>query len=572
YRLAKSYEHLNFYPEALAEFKYFCLNYPESESIPESLFMIGKIYYQMGEFNKAIEKFKEYIQRFPNDKHIKDAYFDIGDCYFQMRQFDDANIWYSNALEKWPSLEKISKDNLFNLGSFYSQSGRYTQALKSFFAFVTVFPEEKYSKDVIYNIARSLIGAHQPFLGVKMLTLVISKYPRSKEAQKSALIMADIGIVNSKAKVPKYILLGISPYLIKTYDDLIRKIPDNEKREGLLFLKGYALLQKGMYRQSFNIYHYLLTHFFYERYKEASEKNIILSLKYLVNNYYSKGDYSSIYDLYCRSYKYGLFKYGNFDMLLKIGDSLKKVGLENYAIKHFIKMSNIFNKDEEKNRILLNIAEANYHRGHYNDAEDELKNSLKKQQSIKDEKMLLELKELLGDIYYREGLFKKAAHFYSEILESSENLENIADIYRNYADALMQINLYPSALINYRKVIQTCKAKNQKCSIPVIVDSYEGLGNCLYKEAKYKAAISMYKKSLNLSPRGKQRAWTIFNIGRSYMKLDNNSMAKKTFSILKEKNQDIFWPNLVDCYMYDKMWNKKYSKYLVELRAMEKIN
>ena len=566
YRLAKSYEYLNFYPEALTEFRYLCLNYPTSRYISESLFMIGKLYYKIGEFNKAIEKFKEYIEKFPDDKHIKDAYFDVGDCYFQLGQFSDANIWYSNALEKWPDLQKISKDNLFDLGSFYLQSGRYDQALKAFFTLIVLFPEEKYSKDVIYNIARSLIGVHQPSLASKMLGLVISKYPRTREAQKSALIMADIGIINSKTKVPTYISSGMESYqeMIEIYDKMIAQIPDNEKREELLFLKGYAFLQRGSYKKSFNIYHYLLSHFFYERYKKASEKNMISnSLKYLVDNYYSKQDYFAIYNLYCKSYEYNLFKYADFSLLLKIGDSFKKLGLENYAIKHFRRMATIFKSNRERYEILFNIAESSYDKGDYNNAEKQLKDLLKKNSTC-NKNTLIKVKELLGNIYYKEGSFEEAAHFYSEILESSKDLKNVTDIYAHYADSLMEMNLYPSASINYEKVIDICKDKHQKCPISLIIHSYERLGNCLYKEGRYKRAISMYKNSLDMSPKGKENPWTVFNIGQAYIKLDDNSMAEKTFAILREKTKDNFWPDLVTYYMYDKIWSKKYSKYLAD--------
>ena len=55
YRLAKSYEYLNLYQEALAKFKYFYSRYPESKYIPEAMFMLGKLYYRMGKFDRAIE-------------------------------------------------------------------------------------------------------------------------------------------------------------------------------------------------------------------------------------------------------------------------------------------------------------------------------------------------------------------------------------------------------------------------------------------------------------------------------------------------------------------------------------
>ena len=567
YRLAKSYEYLNFYQEALAEFKYLYSRYPESEYIPEAMFMIGKMCYRMGKFNRAIEGFKEYIKRFPDDKHVKDAYFCIGDCYSQIRQFNDANIWYGNALKKWPALEKISKNNIFQLGSFYLQAGKYDKALKTFFVFVNLFPEEKYSKDVLYKIARSLVGADQLSRGLKMLSLVIRKYPKSKEAQESAVIMADIGVKNSKAKVPIMADIGVKnskakvPIYIFGYDDMITKAPDNKKKEELYFLKGYALLEMGIYKQSFNIYHSLLSRFFYERYREASEKCLILSASYLVNDYYSKKDYIAVCDLYFKSYKYGLFNYGNFDTLLKIGNSLKKIGLLTCAVEDFRRMIDLFKEHEKRDKLLLNIAKIDYDRSRYDDAEKELKTLLKKQLHM-DKKILINAKKLLGDIYYRRGLFEKAACFYSEVLDFGEDVEDIADVYRDYADSLREMGLYPSAFINYKRAVKICKGKHQKCSIPVIVDSYEGLGDCFYNEGRYQPAISMYKQSLDHVHEGTQRPWAIFSIGRGYMNLGNSPMAEKLFSSLKGEGEDEFWSNLVDYCIYDKSWTEKHGKYL----------
>jgi tetratricopeptide (TPR) repeat protein len=573
YRLAKSYEYLNLYQEALTEFKHLYSRYPESEYIPEAMFMIGKMYYQMGKFNMAIGGFKEYTKRFPDDEHVKDAYFGIGDCYFQIGQFDDADIWYGNALKRWPALEKISKNNILQLGSFYFQTGKYDRALRTFFTFVNLFPEEKYSKDVLYNIARSLVGAGELSRGIKMLSLVISKYPKSKEAQECAVIMADIGATNSKVKVPVMADIGATnskvkvPIYISGYDDMITEaLNNNKKEEELPFLKGYTFLEMGMYKQAFDIYHSSLSQSFYGVYKKASEKNLILSVNYLVNDYYSKNDYVAVCDLYFKSYRYGLFKYSNFDTLLKTGDSLKQVGLLTCAVENFREMTNLFKEHEKTDRLLLNIAKIDYDRSYYDDAEKEL-NTLLKKQSDTDKKILIDAKKLLGDIYYRRGFFEKAARFYSEVLGLGEDVGDIADIYKNYANSLREMGLYPSALINYKRAIEMCKDKHQKCFIPVIVDSYEGLGDCFYNDGRYQSAISMYKQSSDHIHEGGQRPWVIFNIGRGYMNLNNDHMAEKLFSSLKGDGEDQFWSNLVDCCIHDKSWTEKYGKYLVKLNA-----
>jgi len=572
YRLAKSYEYLNLYQEALTEFNHLYSRYPESEYIPEAMFMIGKMYYRMGKFDRAIESFKKYVKRFPDDEHVKDAYFGIGDCYSRIRQFNDADIWYGNALKRWPALEKISKNDIFQLGSFYLQTGKYDQALKTFFIFVSLFPEEKYSKDVLYKIARSLVGADQLSRGLKMLSLVIRRYPKSKEAQESAVIMANIAALNSKAEAP--IMANIAalnskaeaPVYISAYDDMITEILDNNrKEEELPFLKGYALLEIGNYKQAFDIYHSSLSQSYYGGYRKANEKNLILSVNYLVNDYYSRKDYIAVCDLYFKSYKYGLFKYSNFDNLLKIGDSLKQAGLLTCAVENFMKMINLFKENEKRDELLLSIAKINYDRSHYDDAESELKALLKRQSHI-DKKILINAKKLLGDIYYRRGLFEEAARFYLEILGSGGNVEDVAGVYRNYANSLKEMGLYPSAFINYKKAVRICKDKHQKC-ISEIIDSYEGLGDYFYNEGRYQSAISMYKQSLDHIQGDTHKPWTVFNIGRGYMYLNNDHMAEQSFSSLKGDGGDEFWSNLVDYCIYDKNWTEKHGKYLMGFNA-----
>jgi len=571
YRLAKSYEYLNLYQESLIEFQHFYSRYPESEHIAEATFKIAKMYYRMGKFDRAIEQFKEYIKKFPSHEYVKDAYFCIGDCYSQLRQFNDANDWYGMALKKWPSLEKVSKSNIFHLGSFYLDTERYDQALRTFSAFLNIFPEEKYSKEVINKLARSFIGADQVSFGLKILSFLIKNYPKSKEAYESAVIMADIEVINSKAKKP--IVMDVrtlnSRIKVPAYksicDNIISTASNIKLEDEIPFLKGYALLKEGSYKQSFDIYHSLLRQFIYENYGEASEKCLILSADYLINEYHSMNDYIAVCDLYFKSYKYGLFKYSDFDTLLKIGNSLKNIGLLTCAVEHFRKMIDPFKEHEKIKDILLDIAKIDYDRGNYDEAERELK-TLLKNQFYTDKKILINAKKLLGDIYYRKGFFENAACLYSEVLGFADEVECVADVYRNYANSLRERGLYSSAFINYKRAVELYKDKeSETCPNQIMIDSYEGLGDYFYNEGRYQTAISMYEQSVNYNQKSTQRRWTIFNMGRGYLNLGNSAMAEKSFSSLKGESGNEFWSKLIDYCVYDNAWTDRHGKYLVNL-------
>ncbi|OPL16152.1 MAG: hypothetical protein AVO38_08760 [delta proteobacterium ML8_D] len=578
YRLAKSYEYLHLYQESLIEFQHLYSRYPESEHIAEATFKIAKMYYRMGRHDRAIEQFKEYIKKFPDQGHVKDAYFCIGDCYSQLRQFNDANDWYGKALKKWPSLEKVSKSNILNLGSFYLDTERYDQALKTFSAFLNMFPEEKYSKEVINKLARSFIGADQVSLGLKILGFIIRNYPKSKEAYESAVIMADIETKNSKVRKPIVVDIRTLNSTIKVpaynsiCDDIILTANNIKLEDEIPFLKGYALLKGGSYKQSFDIYHSLLGQCVYENYKEASEKCLILSANYLINEYHSKNDHIAICDIYFKTHKYGLYKYGDFDTLIKIGNNLRNIGLLTCAIEHFRKMIDPFKKHEKIKDIFLDMAKLDYDRANYDEAERGL-NTLLKNQFHTDKKILINAKKLLGDIYYRKGLFENAACLYSEVLSFADGFECMADVYRNYANSLRERGLYSSAFINYKRAVKLYKNKESRIySSQIVVDSYEGLGDYFYNEGRYQKAISMYEQAVNHDQESAQRPWTIFNIGRGYLHLGNSAMAEKSFSSLKGEGADEFWSKLIDYCIYDNAWTERHGKCLVNLATKTAIN
>ncbi len=561
YRLAGSYTSLNFYYEALVEFKNLYLKYLESDYFPESLYMMSEMYYRTKNFNEAIRKFKEYIKRFPDGKRARDAYFGVGDCLSQMRQFNDADVWYGNALKKWPALENIPEDTLLKLGAYYFQTGKYDNALGFFFVYLNLFPDGKYCRDTLYKIARSFEAMGQLRSALKALSLVVEQYPGSREAQKSALIMANIGVKDPEIKLPLYILPGMDYYgaPIETYEKMAGKLSDIDMEEELIFRKGEALIKRRKYREAFDNYCFLLNRFPYGTHRKPGEKKVVLSADRLIDDHYSKKDYIAVSDVYFNSDKEILFSNGDFDMLFKIGSSLKEMGLLDHAAGFFGEMIGVFGKDKRVSGLLLNMAEIDYGRGCYEDAKKRLKVLYGNQLGV-DKRTAIAAMKLLGDISYKEGLLKEAADFYSKVLGSEAGVEDSAAIRKKYADSLREMGLYSSALINYKRVLKNCDG-TQKCSGPVIIGSYEGAGDCLYSKGRYQQAIPIYEQSLENASEGEQNMWTLFNIGRGYANLGNNSMTDKSFRSLKGESGDEFWSRVVDYYVADKNWTEKYGNY-----------
>ena len=563
YRLAGSYSRLNLYYEALMEFKNLCSKYPESDYVPESLYMMGKMYYETRRFDEAIGKFKEYIKRFPAGRHVRAAYFSVGDCYSRMRHFNDADVWYGDALKRWPALEDIPEDTLSNLGSHWFQTGKYDSALKVFFVYLNMFPDGKHYRDVLYTIARSFEETGRLSLALKAFSLVVERYPGSRETRRSALTMANIGVKCPGIKMPAYIFPGMDYYEapIEAYDKMAGRLSDLDMEEELIFRKGDALTKRGRYGEAFDSYRILLDKFPYGTYRKEGEKNLTLSARRLIDDYYSKEDYTAVLEVYFNFDRNVLLASGNFDMLFKIGNSLKKLGLADHASGLFEEMINVFGKDKRINELFLAMAEVDYGVGHYEGAKKRLKGLLKGKSGA-DKKTVAAAGKLMGDISYKEGLFKEAAGFYSEVLGSEAGVEDIAGVHKKYADSLREMGSYAAALINYKRVLKKYGGDAQKCSAPVIAGSYEGAGDCLYNEGKYRQAILMYEQSMNGIPDGEQSAWTVINMALGYANLGNKPVADKMFSLLKGESGDEFWSRVAGYYEVDKNWTEKYGAYI----------
>jgi len=553
YRLAQSYSRSNLDFKALIEFKKFCLRYSESGDFPESLYMIGKLHHKTGDFNDAIKGFKAYIKKFPEGRHVREVYFNIGDCYSRMNQFNDADVWYGKALKRWPTLEDLPEDTLSTLGAHYFQGKNYNEAQRVLFIYLNLFSKGKNGKTALYTIARSFEKMGHLPLALKTLSLLVDRYPGSKEARKSALIMANAGVKDPGIKLPTQIFSGMENYRdpIKAYDKIKGKFLDLDKEEELIFQKGYALIKKKRYQEAFDNSRIQLNRFPKGKYGKAGKENLILSAGGLIDDYYSKKDYLAVSDLYFNFDRNALLGNGSFDRLFKIGNSLKQIDLSDPAAEIFEEMINRFPKDKRVNPLLLTLAELDYGKKDYKGAKKRLNQLLEKRPGV-DKKTGMTARTLLGDICFKEGLFKEAVGFYSAVLSPEAGGQESAAIRKKYADSLKGMGLYSSAFINYKRVLKNCDNPEQKCSAPVMMGSYEELGDYLYNEGKFQQSITMYEQSLKNASEDQQNMWAKFNMGRGYANMGNKPMADKSFNELKNENSNEFWSRVMEYYTVDK--------------------
>jgi tetratricopeptide (TPR) repeat protein len=265
-----------------------------------------------------------------------------------------------------------------------------------------------------------------------------------------------------------------------------------------------------------------------------------------------------------------------------MGDSLKHVGLNNEAMDVFDKLLKTSGGIAERNKILAAIADVECERGNYENAERMLqqittsvpehekkiipRNHKGKQnkkiivkQSPQDSHIQKQINRIFGNVYFKKGLFDKAAQSYAKVLASGDDINDVAVIYRNHAQCLKALNSLPLAIANFRKAIEIYNSESQKYSVDVVIDSYRGLGDCLFDTKEYAEAIAMYKQSLAKQKGHSDELWSIYGIGRGYSELKNADMVNKTVSDMKSKGGEGFWSLLADYVVREFSWNDKYA-------------
>jgi tetratricopeptide (TPR) repeat protein len=582
YRVAKSYAALNFYYEAKREYENLYAMYPESPYIPESVFRMAEMLYRAKKFSDAAAKFEEYVHKFPVGEYIKTAYFNLGDCYSQIHQEEIAERWYRDALKKWPDLGNIPEDILLNLGYHYFKSMKYHDALKIFFFYINVYPDRENYKEVLFVVARSFMELDQLSLSLKMFSLLTEKFPSSREASESAIIMANIGVKQPGMKLPWH-FYGMQNYQdpLKTYNDILARHPSGDYAEELLFQKGYVLYKNGRYKESFDTCGRLLSQFPRGKYKGEALKYFLAISDWLVDENYTKGDYPAVSEIYFKSRENGLISGDNFKMAFNMGDSLRRVGLYDEAMEVFEKLLKTCGSSADRHKIALAIADVDCERGNYENVERVLHQlSMAQLESdrrlpphsrkgkypgkvvmkpiVSEGNIHKHINRILGNVYFKKGLLDKAGQAYAKVLDSGEAIEGMATVYRNYAECLKAMNSLPLAKVNYQKAIEVYNRENQKYPITIMIDSYRGLGDCLFEEKKYLEAISMYKQSLTKLDKRTEGLWSIYNIGQGYVELRNLEMVDKTFLELKSKGGEGFWSTLADYALREYSWNEKY--------------
>ncbi len=574
YRLAKSYEGLKFYYEARKEYERLTAEFPGSSAAAEALFKTGEMAYKVRQFSDAADQLRAYIDKHPAGDYVKDAYFMVADCYSQLQRNDISSAWYQEILKRWPEWEKIPPDELYKLGSHYYRSGKYDEAIEILTLFLSMRPDTDGSQsgeaigpaigpaigtDVCFMIARSLLEKGQVKTALKFFSHMIGTYPKSMQAAQAMIYMANLGVEQPSVRIPIFMPgseANRDP--VQAYNNLLATYPFHELTEELLFHKGFALYKYGRFEESFSTFRYEASKYPQGRFKTECMTNLLQSADIIIKRAYSRQDYLSVTDIFLKI-EDDYLRAATADKLATVAESFQKVGINKEAISLYNTILKS-GKAPDAARLKFRKAECHLSSGDLDEAEKLFAEALEDYK--KDKSSSAYCKKYLGDISLQRRAYDKAAGYYTEALAAKTEFEDGAAVQRNLALALKQAGFYSKALQHFQNAAAAYNSKPERYGADVFIDSYEGMGDCLLKEKKFKESLPYFKKAEESMPGVAEVLWPLLGEGKVYLSMRNTEQADRVFAALREKGGEEFWAKIADYTVKESAWAMQYGRIL----------
>ncbi len=561
YRLARTYDYLKLYPEAIKNFEYLISKYSNSSYALEAVYRIGDMHYKLGKHDKAIEKLIAYLIKNRGGDYAKQASYLIADCYYKTKQSANAEVWFRDAQKKWSDLIDIPKEVVMDFGMHKYSMRRYDEAINIFSFYANMYSQDEKLKEVLMLLANSYKAAGQISAALTILNLIIDKYPESKEANESIMLMASLGLDNPGVKVVSS-LKNIHYYKqpIDAFDTILMKSSTGEIAELATLKKADALQKKLHNKKAADVYLEFINMYPSSKMVDEAKTGFKKASAGLIDDYFAKKDYLAVAYIYFKAYKSVPVQPDEYKQLSKIALSLKELGLtEDYLnlLKDYRKVG----KDEQiLNRVMLDIAEGQMVQAKYDEAQKTL-DELISRPSVKNSGLMTAIRKNQAVISYRKGLYDKAIVNYDAVVRSGQNIQDPAQTYWQYASSLNQQKESSLALQNYLIAVKYFNQDKQPDANQGA--AYNEIGDLYFKTKNFKNGLEMYNSALSKSNDPELKFWSQFYIGKSYLKMDKNADAEKTFTEIKtQSGPDGFWTKVVDYYVEDQKWWEKYGERL----------
>jgi len=559
YRLAKTYEHLQYYPEAITYYRMLISKYPEGRYTPEAYYKIGLIYYLDGKYKKAAEGFIKYLMKYRGKVYGKKSFYLVAHSFYKSLQSANAEVWFRDARAKWPDWIGVPKEIMLDYVKHKTSLRRFDEAAEALSSYANLYPDDQKIREILMHLAGAYRDGGQYQASLAVYNRIIDRYPETDEAKKSMLAMADIGTMHPGLKVVRF-FNHIQCYRdpMDTYDTLIMKYAKGEIAQLAMLGKAAALVKEGELRKAADVYlEFLSLHPESNREAEAAKGLKTVSAQ-LIKDYFAREDYLAVAYVYFKSFGAVELQAGEYDEVNKIATSLKELGLMSDYLIILNRYLEVAENEILINKTTLAIAEGLIIEHKYDEAM-ELLNGLAGKPSVRKSSLLTDVHKNLAEIAYRREMYDQAIANYNAADTLGHGLPDPGPSYMNYARSLTHEQKNDQALQKYLQAVR--HLSQEKPAQAMAAEAYGQLGDLYLGKNNLPGSLEMYKKAQSaIDTEADLKIWPQFLTGMVYLKMNRDEQAQGIFAQVKAgAGAEGFWSNLVDFYIADFKWWSTYG-------------
>jgi TolA-binding protein len=563
--------------EAKAEYGNLLRNYPDSPYVAQTLVNRSAIFIEEKKYQRALNDLERVLLIHPFSTAARDAKFQIAQAFFEQNDFTTAIQIFEETSKQFPAYPKRRPAILFQIAESFYQVKRYPEALANFLDVVNLFPTHELAPKAVNRAGDTYIALGQKKSGVRMYASTLQRYPDKEE-----ILTAQLKLENVRLEDPDLVpsqpvfKIGLEPDPLKVYQGIIQKAKEGPDEMEAYYRKSLVYRDQAQYGEAVLTLKTLLEKYPKGALSGEAFEEVRYNLFQLIERYYAQEGFFVVLFTYVDHFDPFLKGIVRPDILVKIADSFRQMGLWDRALETY---DRVLENDPEKTwneHVELNKSRIHLEKDQFDDAEKSARLfTFRYPQSP----LIADAEFLLAEALYAQNRFGEAVdqfHIAQDVLRANppkreRGLLPAVLLRVPYYEFLLA-NAYKSlqrnnlAVIHYQRAVQSFrdlkKAELELRGVEVpepfyVVQSRYQIVDSLYLMDQYRRAIQEARETLDQYPEDPNASWLRYIVSASYRALHQDEDSGNELKELLAKDQTSIVSKVAESKIQTQEWEKK---------------
>ena len=565
YMVINCYLKMKFFYEADSYYNLLIEKYHNSKFLPKGLLGLAYTYYDYGMYKEALERYQTILEKFKDSNEYKEANFGMANTYFKLNNYKISKELFDRANNLWPDFLIYNPKIWLNFIEVSYKTGNREKAKENFKKIINVFPQLESIESAFFHLGKIYREDGKEKDAKILFTESISRNSASKAALQSYLELMDKGYEDLKVSKGFFDLSGSKKYILPPDRNIFQKYPGEYFSSDVLFRLTEIFLKYKKYQEAILALKINKQKMKYQVFQLPNDLALRLSeaAAERMNQAISKDDYAGLIQIYEELEEIGAENILPAGMLIEAGEWYRKIGLFKKALVVYEKTLRREKSVHLQDRIYY-LEGMIYKSLNDNKGAQEILQRLISQ--FPRSQYLADSQNLLGDIYFEEGDFKKSLELYIRSRERYKMDPRCLDIDFKVAGSYEKIGNHVKSAEIYRDIISRAENSKSKEADSLITEAWINLGDALANAGNHGEAVKAYEKGIGSNNFPEKTSLALYRLSFCYRKMSRYEDSLKSLDILvSEKAGGEFWRKIGNAFKEDLRWAKENRDLLTSL-------